>query len=288
MLKRTAALKAAFFCTNQLHYFYQQRLTNSSPAPYSIVHLRRNLKTMIQTSISNYLSATGHKELSIKAVMFDMDGVIFNSMPLHAKAWVKAFAECGVKFSEYQVYMNEGRTGASTIDEEFQKAFGRHSTPDEQREIYRIKSGFFRQMPAPELISNITDVVDYLAENNIARTIVTGSGESTTLDRVEALFGGKFSRELMVTALDVKLGKPHPEPYLMGLRKLGVAPNEAMVVENAPLGIQAGVAAGVFTVAVNTGILAKSDLGAAGAHLVFDNMLQLLDALPSLIGSPKK
>ena len=143
-------------------------------------------------------------------------------------------------------------------------------------------------MPAPELISNITDVVDYLAENNIARTIVTGSGESTTLDRVEALFGGKFSRELMVTALDVKLGKPHPEPYLMGLRKLGVAPNEAMVVENAPLGIQAGVAAGVFTVAVNTGILAKTDLEAAGAHLVFDNMLQLLDALPSLIGSPKK
>ena len=92
----------------------------------------------------------------------------------------------------------------------------------------------------------------------------------------------------MVTALDVKLGKPNPEPYLMGLRKLNVAPNEAMVVENAPLGIQAGVAAGVFTVAVNTGILAKNDLLAAGANLVFDNMLQLLDALPSLIGSPKK
>lgn len=242
----------------------------------------RNLREMIQTAIRNYLSATGHTTLNIKAVMFDMDGVIFNSMPLHAKAWVKAFAECGIKFSEYQVYLNEGRTGASTIDEEFLKAFGRHSTTDEQHEIYRIKSGFFRQMPAPELISNITDVVDFLTKNNVSRTIVTGSGESTTLERVEKLFNGQFRRELMVTAHDVTYGKPNPEPYLMGLRKLGVAPNEALVVENAPLGVMAGVAAGVFTVAVNTGILAKSDLTAAGANIVFDNMLQLLDALPLL------
>ncbi len=242
----------------------------------------RNFSSMIQTAIRNYLSATGHTTLNIKAVMFDMDGVIFNSMPLHAKAWVKAFAECGIKFSEYQVYLNEGRTGASTIDEEFLKAFGRHSTTDEQHEIYRIKSGFFRQMPAPELISNITDVVDFLTKNNVSRTIVTGSGESTTLERVEKLFNGQFRRELMVTAHDVTYGKPNPEPYLMGLRKLGVAPNEALVVENAPLGVMAGVAAGVFTVAVNTGILAKSDLTAAGANIVFDNMLQLLDALPLL------
>ena len=242
---------------------------------------------MIQTAIQDYLSKTGHESLNIKAVMFDMDGVIFNSMPLHAKAWVKAFAEIGIQFSEYQVYLNEGRTGASTIDEQFLKYYSRHSTPDEQQEIYRIKSGFFRQMPAPELISNITDVVDYLAKNNIARTIVTGSGESSTLDRVERLFDGKFSRQLMVTAHDVKLGKPNPEPYLMGLHKLGVTPNEAMIVENAPLGIMAGVAAGVFTVGVNTGILSKSDLTSAGANIVFDNMLQLLDALPYLTLSLK-
>jgi beta-phosphoglucomutase-like phosphatase (HAD superfamily) len=69
----------------------------------------------------------------------------------------------------------------------------------------------------------------------------------------------------------------------MGLQKLRLAPNEAIVVENAPLGIQAGVAAGVFTVGVNTGILDKSDLENAGANLVFDNMGQLLEALPELI-----
>lgn len=222
--------------------------------------------------------------MNLKAVMFDMDGVIFNSMPLHAKAWVKAFAEVGVDFTEYQVYLNEGRTGADTIDEQFLKFFGRHSTPDEQQEIYRIKSGFFRQMPAPGLIDNITDVVRFLADSGIARTIVTGSGESSTLDRVERIFGSMFSRELMVTARDVKHGKPNPEPYLMGLRKLGVQPGEAVVVENAPLGVKAGRAAGVFTIAVNTGILSRSDLEAAGANLVLDNMLQLKDTLAEMIG----
>ena len=243
---------------------------------------------MIETAINGYLAMSGHKSLNIKAVMFDMDGVIFNSMPLHAKAWVKAFAEVGIDFTEYQVYLNEGRTGAATIDEQFLKYFGRHSTPDEQQEIYRIKSGFFRQMPTPSLIDNITDVVQFLADNGIARTIVTGSGESTTVERVERIFGPLFSRELMVTALDVKQGKPYPEPYLMGLRKLGVQANEAVVVENAPLGIEAGVAAGVFTIAVNTGILSRADLEAAGANLVLDNMLQLKDALAEMIGKNEK
>ena len=50
----------------------------------------------------------------------------------------------------------------------------------------------------------------------------------------------------MVTAFDVKYGKPNPEPYLMALKKGGFKPNEALVIENAPLGVQAGVAAGIF------------------------------------------
>ena len=64
----------------------------------------------------------------------------------------------------------------------------------------------------------------------------------------------------MVTAFDVKKGKPDPEPYLIALRKSGVKPNEAFVVENAPLGVRSSVAAGLFTFAVNTGILTTTEL----------------------------
>ncbi len=81
----------------------------------------------------------------------------------------------------------------------------------------------------------------------------------------------------MVTAFDVKLGKPHPEPYLMGLKKAGVEAHEAIVVENAPMGVQAGVAAGIFTIAVNTGPLNDSVLLDAGADLLYPGMTALAE-----------
>ena len=76
----------------------------------------------------------------------------------------------------------------------------------------------------------------------------------------------------MVTALDVKYGKPNPEPYLMALKKADVRANEALVVETAPLGVRASVAAGIFTVALNTGPLPDNALLDEGADLLFPSM----------------
>ena len=90
-------------------------------------------------------------------------------------------------------------------------------------------------------------------------------------------FPGIFQKEYMVTAFDVKYGKPNPEPYLMGLKKAGIDANEAVVVENAPLGVKAGVAAGIFTIAVNTGPLPNSALLDEGANLLFSSMQELSD-----------
>lgn len=81
----------------------------------------------------------------------------------------------------------------------------------------------------------------------------------------------------MVTAFDVKFGKPNPEPYLMALQKAGINANEAVVVENAPLGVQAGVGAGIFTIAVNTGPLPDSALLNEGANVLFGSMQELSD-----------
>ena len=89
----------------------------------------------------------------------------------------------------------------------------------------------------------------------------------------------------MVTAYDVTRGKPNPEPYLKGLEKAGAAlgrahalkPAEALVVENAPLGVQAGKAAGIRVMAVNTGPLPDSVLLEAGADWVLPDMPALAD-----------
>lgn len=86
----------------------------------------------------------------------------------------------------------------------------------------------------------------------------------------------------MVTAFDVKYGKPHPEPYLMALKKGGLNADEAVVIENAPLGVEAGHKAGIFTIAVNTGPLDGQVLLDAGADLLFPSMQALSEAWDSL------
>jgi len=79
----------------------------------------------------------------------------------------------------------------------------------------------------------------------------------------------------MVTGFDVKLGKPYPEPYLKGLQKAGIKPEEGIVIENAPLGVQSGHAAGIFTIAANTGPLADEVLKNAGADIVLPGMMDV-------------
>ena len=88
----------------------------------------------------------------------------------------------------------------------------------------------------------------------------------------------------MVTSRDVSRGKPDPEPYLLAMEKAGVLPSEAVVIENAPLGVKAGAASGAFTVAVTTGPIRESEMRAAGADMVFPSMEAFADALPGLLG----
>ena len=116
------------------------------------------------------------------------------------------------------------------------------------------------------------ELLNQIKEDNLIPVVVTGSGQKSLLERLNRNFPNIFKGELMVTAFDVKYGKPTPEPYLMGLQKAGVKANEAIVVENAPLGVRAGVAAGIFTVAVNTGPLPDKVLLDEGANYLFHSM----------------
>ena len=121
-----------------------------------------------------------------------------------------------------------------------------------------------------------------LKEQGLKILIVTGSGQRSLLDRLNSDYPDIFRRELMVTAFDVKHGKPHPEPYLMGMQKGGLSPEECIVVENAPLGVRAAKAAGIFTVAVNTGPRPDSALLDEGADMLFPSMQALSDAWAQL------
>lgn len=211
----------------------------------------------------------------LKAVLFDMDGVLFDSMPNHAYAWSHAMTKYGLAMTHEEVYMNEGRTGSATINMLAQRFWGRDATEEEKHLIYEAKSKVFNTCPEAKPMHGALEALQAVKAKGLKIVLVTGSAQTSLLDRLERSYPAFFHQNLMVTGFDVKLGKPYPEPYLKGLQKAGIKPEEGIVVENAPLGVEAGHAAGIFTIAANTGPLADEVLMNAGADIVLPGMIDV-------------
>lgn len=242
---------------------------------------------MIQEAIARYLQKQQQAFLSPKAVLFDMDGVLYDSMRFHARAWYETATRHQLNSTPELFYLYEGRTGESTINELYQKTFQRDATDEEKKSIYEEKATLFNRYNDGKAMQGAAEVLKAVKASGLQTLVVTGSGQHSLINKLEHTYPGYFKREKMVTAFDVKLGKPHPEPYLMGLKKAGVNPHEAFVVENAPMGVQAGVAAGIFTIAVNTGPLDDRVLLDAGADLLYPNMTALAEDWNNLMKAVK-
>ena len=226
--------------------------------------------------IEKFLLEQSYPTLDLKAVFFDMDGVLFDSMPFHALAWTRTMQNNGFPFTEYDAYMNEGRTGESTINELFLKYRGRVATISECEAMYAEKGRYFEACGPVQPLKYVLELLHKIQAQGLEIYIVTGSAQRSLLNTLHHHFGTIFEKEKMVTAFDVKHGKPNPEPYLMALKKAKINPWQAIVIENAPLGVQSSVGAGIFTIAVNTGILEDKVLLDAGAHVVYSSMQELL------------
>lgn len=230
------------------------------------------LKKMFETAIHKFITTNNYAKFTPKAIFFDMDGVLFDSMRFHARAWTNAMRDIGIHFSEYEGYMNEGRTGHSTIDLAFNREYGRDATEDEKQEIYRIKSRYFESYGQSPVMPYALELLQKVKKHGLQIFLVTGSGQASLLDGLQVHFPGIFQKDRMVTAFDVTQGKPHPEPYLQALKKSGFSRSEVAVVENAPLGVESAKAAGLFVIAVNTGPLDEKVLWESGADVVLDSM----------------
>lgn len=201
-----------------------------------------------------------------------MDGTLFDSMPFHADAWMEMCRENDIPASRDEFFMYEGRTGASTIDILIRRAFGRPATDEEKTALYHRKTEIFRSFQPVEVMPGAQLLLREMIEMGIIRVLVTGSGQASLLSSLGAIFPGAFSEDRMITSRDVIHGKPDPEPYLKGLDLAGVKADEAIVVENAPLGVESGARAEVFTVGLTTGPVPESALYEAGAAVVFESM----------------
>ncbi len=219
----------------------------------------------------------------LRAVFFDQDGVLYNSMPYHAASWAWAMTKHGLPYTEMECYRNEGRTSTGVIQEHHQQMFGTDATPELIEAIYQDKSAHFTEMTGgfPGIIPNVDKVLEYLNAHGIQCWVVTGSGQRNLINALNKTFNNVFTG--IISSFDVTKGKPDPEPYLKAWEKSGFKKEECMVIENAPLGVRAAKAAGLYTIAVNTGILPDSDLWNEKADEVLPNMQALLDRITAIL-----
>ncbi len=238
----------------------------------------------INQAIQKYLTEKKYKKFSLKAVLFDMDGVLYDSMPNHAQSWAKIMRLHGFNMTEEEAYMHEGRTGDDTISI-ISKREGKNVCADERKRIYQEKTEAFSLCPVVSSMAGSAELLQKVNRSGLFAMLVTGSGQPSLLDRLNNDFPEIFIRERMITAFDVTKGKPNPEPYLTALAKGGLRPDEAIVVENAPLGVEAARAAGLFVIAVNTGPLPDSVLLDAGANILFPSVEALYNEWDNIFES---
>lgn len=229
--------------------------------------------------IKNYLSRHGFECFKPKLFLFDMDGVLYDSMSNHAIAWQKSMASCGIDMKYDEAYTYEGMRGVETIKLLARRQWGREITDVQAEEMYAKKAAEYSKLTVAGLIPNVHRLQEILISKGIRIGVVTGSGQPSLINRILLDFKGLVSPDIIVSARDVMCGKPMPDPYLVGMSKGDAKPFETIVVENAPLGIRAGVAAKCFTIGVNTGPLPDSDLYDAGADLVLPDMSSVIDVV---------
>ena len=192
-----------------------------------------------------------------KAVIFDFDGVITDSEILHLRAFNKSLVEFGIELTKKEYYQNylgfsDFDCYKTLIDQGLLKIDERQIS-----DIIRQKSVIFEELTKAEgrTIEGVHDFLRMLEKNDVPMAICSGS----LLVEIELMLDEARLRHFfraIVSAEQVKKGKPHPEGFLLALKKLNgdctppLTANQCVVIEDSHWGLQAGNAAGMHTVAV--------------------------------------
>jgi len=194
-----------------------------------------------------------------KAIIFDMDGVIVDSMPYHFLAWYEALRPWGVRVSCMDVYLKEGERWDKTLtsllnDERIQPSKAT------LKKIFLVRQKIFKKYFKRFIFKGAKGFLQCLKRKGYLLGLVTGTPENE-INKI--LPGGiKNLFDIIIPGNDVKHGKPHPEPYLKACSGLRLKPSECAVIENAPLGIKSAKAAGMFCIALTTSLPAPYLKGA--------------------------
>ena len=196
-----------------------------------------------------------------RAYLFDCDGTIADSMPLHYEAWKKALAEYGCTYEEDLFYAWGGKPVRKIIAD-LNEMQGLNMPVDALAE--RKENFYHAQLHE---LKGIPDVLEHIEAQHgrIPFAVVSGSRRASVVGSLTAL-GLMDKFDVLVCAEDYKHGKPAPDGFLMAAEKLGVRPEHCLVFEDTELGIQAANAAGMQAVLVATPVRQKRETAAESSR----------------------
>jgi beta-phosphoglucomutase-like phosphatase (HAD superfamily) len=179
------------------------------------------------------------------AILFDLDGTLADTMPLHNRAWLSALDTFGCTVTTEILFEYTGVPNVQTV-EIFNQRFGWTLDPNS---VAGLKERLFQEgLP---LVQPIVEVLA-IAENNFGKLplAVVSGGIRDTVTKTLATLGCEKLFNTVVCAEDTRDHKPKPEPYLLAARRLGVSPEKCLVYEDGDLGIASAIAAGMRYVKV--------------------------------------
>ncbi len=182
------------------------------------------------------------------ALIFDLDGVIVDSMPLHTQAWREYLSRCGIECTAIEARMHGRRN-----EEIVRDIFGDHLSAEENFTHGAAKEQLFREMMGPRIRSYLVPgVAEFLERYRAAPIGVASNAEPANIDFVLDGAGVRQYFRVLVNGMQVRHAKPYPDVYLKASDELGVAPGNCIVFEDSPTGVQAARAAGARVVGVET------------------------------------
>ncbi len=212
----------------------------------------------------------------IKAILFDMDGVIVDSLHYHYLAWDKMFSERGGRVSKHTVLLHEGRNSKEILPI-LMKETNVQIPEEEWDNFINKKREYYRSIVELKYYPNVFNVITELRKRGLKTALVTASARKNMEKAIPE--DKRILFDVILTAENFHKAKPNPDPYLEAQKKLKVEINECLVIENAPLGIEAAKNAGMICIAVET-TLGRDYL--KKADFIINSIEELLGFFPIL------
>jgi beta-phosphoglucomutase len=208
-------------------------------------------------------------QFQVSTFIFDMDGVITDTMPYHFRAWKAVFASEGIEASHEDIYKREGQKGIESVRELFKEKEKIYSDSIGKR-LLEMKEKLFKEIFKRKFITGSRGFIKKIHAEGYKLALVTGTSRHEAQKLLPEDLWKCF--DVTVCGCDVQNGKPHPEPYLKAIYKLNVRPQEALVFENAPFGIRSAKAAGLHCLALETSLPASFLKGADAVFTSFNEI----------------